>query len=310
MKTILKKGIIWLALSFLMMIFWIAGLFIGNALFPSNLIAQSANTSHNSDWIFFLVCVLDTLIILYLIYNSRYKGIRLALSVFLVTFGIQYFMSQIETIWFNESLKLSKNGIWTIITGGLIMTFLYSISATWITGNFKSAIQSGNSHIRPDFWPLFARIIILSVLVWPAIYFLAGYFIAWQFADVRLFYSGTTDKASFFLIMKNNFNSGLYFFQIFRGFMWILIGCLVLLMTKGSLFHKGIILGLLFTVLGSSGLLIPNPVMPFTVRMAHFVETVPSSFLWGFIIAWFFWKYTIYKTIDSDLNSKIIKSID
>jgi hypothetical protein len=46
-----------------------------------------------------------------------------------------------------------------------------------------------------------------------------------------------------------------------------------------------LILGLLFTVLGSAQLLIPNPYMPEPVRMAHLLETAVSDFIWGVIIA-------------------------
>jgi hypothetical protein len=61
---------------------------------------------------------------------------------------------------------------------------------------------------------------------------------------------------------------------------------------KGAMVHKGVVLGLLFTVLGSSGLILPNPVMPDMVRMAHLIETAPSSFIWGFIIAWSFGEFS------------------
>ncbi len=139
-----------------------------------------------------------------------------------------------------------------------------------------------------EFMPLVKRILLLSLLVWPLIYFLAGYLVAWQFEDVRLFYSGSAEMAPFLSIMKDNIASGLYFFQILRGVLWVLIGLLVLNMTTRPLIHKGVMLGLLIAILGSSGLLIPNPVTPPAVRMAHLIETAPSSFIWGFIIAWAF----------------------
>jgi len=89
------------------------------------------------------------------------------------------------------------------------------------------------------------------------IYFLAGYFIAWQFADVRLFYSGTAEMDSFLSMMKVNVTSGLYFFQILRGVLWILIALPAIAVIRGSLIRKGLIIGLLFAVLSSSQLLIP-----------------------------------------------------
>lgn len=182
------------------------------------------------------------------------------------------------------------------------MTLLFSVAATWITGKFKQLTEPVSSQSKRELVPLVKRTILLFVVVWPLIYFLAGYFIAWQFADVRLFYSGTTEMAPFLSIMMDNVTSGLYFFQILRGVLYILIALQVLAVTRGSLIHKGVILGLLFAFLGSSQLLLPNPIMSDMVRMAHLIETAPSSFIWGFIIAWYLGKYTQHEPNESALK--------
>ena len=205
-------------------------------------------------------------------------------------------MSQMETLWFNESLILPINGIFAVVTGGAFMNLLFAITATWLTGNFKVSDQQTPINISGYNPALWLRVAVLAALVWPVVYFMAGYLIAWQFADVRLLYSGTTEMGSFISIMAGNFASGLYGFQIFRGFLWILIAWLVLAALKGTMIKKGIILGLLFSLLGSSQLLLPNPYMADTVRMAHLLETASSSFLWGFIIAWTLDRYVQVET--------------
>lgn len=106
--------------------------------------------------------------------------------------------------------------------------------------------------------------------------------------------------ASFLSIMKANVASGLYFFQILRGVLWILIALPALAVTRGLLMRKGVILGLLFAFLGSSQLLIPNPFMSDMVRMAHLIETASSMFLWGFMIAWYFGKFISSEPNESD----------
>ena len=113
--------------------------------------------------------------------------------------------------------------------------------------------------------------------------------------------------ASFFSIMKENVISGLYYFQIFRGVLWVLIAYLVLVSTEGTLLRKGLILGLLLSLLGSSQLLLPNPIMPYMVRMGHLVETATSSFIWGFILAWSFEKFTTFLPSNNkiDMNPNI-----
>jgi len=296
MKTNIKRVLIWLGLSILMMVLWVVGLMVGNAIFPSGLLDMAPNSSSNAGpMLLFLTCALNTGVILYFIHHARVKGWRLVGIVFLFTFGIQYFMSQIETLWFNDSIDLPINGIWAIITGGAVMILLFSVAAAWITGNFNISGELVSRPIKRDLWPIAKRMVLLSVVVWPLIYFLAGYCIAWQFAEVRLLYSDTSEMAPFLSIMEANIASGLYFFQIARGIFWILIALPVLAATNGSLIHKGIILGLLFAILGSSGLLIPNPVMSDMVRMAHLLETAPSDFIWGFIIAWNFGRFTLSK---------------
>jgi len=275
------------------MIFWIIGLFIGNAIFPSSLMDAPAESGENGELMLLIICMLNTMALLYYIYNSPTKGWSLVVRVFLIAFGIQFFMSQIETFWFNDSLKMPVNLIWAVVTGGAIMTFLFSIAATWLTGNFKSNSPNKGTIKKTDRQSLIIHVILLSAILWPAVYFLAGYFIAWQFSEVRLYYTDTEEMDSFISLMKENVFSGLYFLQILRGFLWILIAFLVLLELRGPMIRKGIILGLLLSVLGSSQLLLPNPIMPDMVRIPHLIETGSSSFLWGLILAWFLDKFII-----------------
>jgi len=285
MNENIKKILVWLGLSILMMITWISGIFIGNMIFPSSLMEMSADSSVNTELMLFIICGLNTWVILYLIYNSKYTGWKLVGATFLVTFGIQYFMTQIETLWFNDSLSMPINGIYAIVSGGAISIIIFSIAATWITGNFKRSEKAEAQSVKGELKPLLIRILLLSVVIWPIVYFMAGYLIAWQFAELRLFYSGTTEMASFLSIMEENIASGLYYFQFFRGFLWVLIGLLVLKMTNRPILQKGVILGLLLSILGSSQLLLPNPFMSDMVRMGHLLETGSSNFIWGFIIA-------------------------
>lgn len=280
-----------MALSLLMAVFWIIGLVAGNAIFPSSLMDGSAETGGNGELMLVLICVLNSFALLYFISNSRIKGWRLAGTTFLIAFGIQFFMSQIETFWFNDSLKMPINLIWAVVTGGAIMYVLFSIVATLLTGNFNLSTTNNLVIGKTEYGSLLKTSTLLAVIIWPLVYFMAGYLIAWQFSEVRNYYSGSTEMASFYSIMKENVISGLYFFQILRGALWVLIALLVLSSTNGSWIRKGIILGLLLSLLGSSQLLLPNPIMPEMVRIPHLIETSTSSFLWGVILAWSLTKY-------------------
>ena len=297
MKTYLKHGIIWIVMSVLMMIFWIVGLMIGGAIYPGSLEAASSDFEYG-ELMLFIICLLNTATLLYFIYNSHLNGLKLISVTFLISFGLQYFLSQIETIWFNDALKMSQELIWTVVIGGGISNLLFAITSTLITGNFKKG-RKIQLHLNSHRNSLIKTVALLSIVVWPIIYLMAGYLIAWQFSDVRAYYTGTQKMASFYEIMKGNITSGLYIFQIFRGLIWIGIGYLVLVSIECSEIHKSIILGLLFSVISSSQLLLPNPIMPDMVRIPHLIETGTSNFLWGFILAW---------TLNKFVKNNIIQS--
>lgn len=291
MNMYLKRFSTWIGLSILMTVFWIIGLMIGNAIFPSNIVDTSGESTGNTDLWLLVICFMNTAAVLFFIYNSRIRGLKLTTILFLIIFGIQFFMSQIETLWFNDSLKMEANTIWMVVSGGAIMSILFSIAATWLTGRFKNSDEPEAEFIKPELKTLIKPVALLALVIWPLVYFMAGYFIAWQFVEIRAYYSDSTAMESLFVMMKENVLSGLYFFQILRGVLWVLIAVLVLGSTVGTWVRKGLILGLLLSCLGCSQLLLPNPIMPEMVRLGHLLETSTSNFIWGIILSWFLARY-------------------
>jgi hypothetical protein len=291
MKMLIKKTVIWIGLSVLMVIFWIIGLMVGNSIFPSNIMEGSGESTNSSDLWLLITCLINTFAVLLFIYNSRTRGLKLTFVLFLIIFGIQFFMSQIETVWFNDSLKMPINTILMILTGGVIMSAFFSFFATWITGRIRKSTDVKPEFHKPVISMMIKPVALLAIIIWPLVYFLAGYYIAWQFPEIREYYSGTTNMDSLFVMMKENVVSGLYFFQIFRGILWVLIAVLIFYNTDGNWWRKGTILGLLLSCLGCSQLLLPNPIMPEMVRLGHLLETSTSNFIWGIILAWFLARY-------------------
>ena len=287
MNRYFKQFAIWIALSFTMCILWIVGMMIGNIIFPSSLMDAAGESSPSGMQWLLLVCLLNTAVIMIFIANSRVTGWRLAILLFFITFGIQFFMAQIETVWFNEALKMPVNSILAVTIGGAIMSLAFAMAAVWAMGKFNvTNVQFVSLH-KPESKSLITRILILAVVVWPLVYFLAGYFIAWQFAEIRQYYSGTTAMDGFFVMMQENVRSGLYLFQIFRGFLWVFIAALVMYSVQGPMLRRAIILGLLLSLLGGSQLILPNPIMPEMVRTGHLLEITISNFVWGILLAWF-----------------------
>ena len=99
------------------------------------------------------------------------------------------------------------------------------------------------------------------------------------------FYHGS-DLTDFFTQIKSVFTDTPWLppFQLVRGVFWSLLALPVIRMMKGQWWEAGIAVALCFGVLMSSLLLIPNPLMPKEVRLAHLWETASSNFLFGWMV--------------------------
>jgi len=176
-----------------------------------------------------------------------------------------------------------------IILSGFMMSVIFSPIFVWISGKMK---LDPSVDIPKMNWkeiasiPSLIKILILIIVVYPMIYNLAGYFIAWQFESVRLFYTESAVMEPFGNMLVANIKSGLYFFQIPRALIWVMLALPVYYSIEGSYVRKGIIIGLLFATLMNAQHLLPNPYFPKEVSFAHFIETFSSNFLWGYSIAW------------------------
>ncbi|MEQ8413282.1 MAG: hypothetical protein RIB71_02415 [Imperialibacter sp.] len=298
MKSFFRTTAIWVALSVLMLVLWIIGLMLGNIIFPSDLMKASNGSGDDGLPIMLLICGLNTAVVMYFMRSTNRWGWQLVFTLALVLFSIQYFMSQIETLWFNDSLKMALNSIWALVAGGAISSMLFSVLAVWVAGNFKKREQLASKGEIMPFSNTLTMTALMAIVIWPLIYFLAGYFIAWQFEEVRIYYSGSSEKASFLFMMKENVASHLYSFQVLRGVLWTLIALLVFRSISGSWLQKAVVLGLMLAVVGCSQLLLPNPIMPEPVRLAHLLETSLSGVVLGMVMAWLFARTSPKKAIE------------
>lgn len=124
----------------------------------------------------------------------------------------------------------------------------------------------------------------LIVVIYLVIYFTFGYFIAWQSAAVRAYYGGH-DPGSFFAQIASVLRDqpSLVLLQVGRALLWTAIAAPIIRMMKGKWWEAPLAVALLFAVTNSQ-LLLPNPLMPYDVRMAHLLETTTSNFLFGWLV--------------------------
>jgi hypothetical protein len=237
----------------------------------------------------FVICLIHVIVLYIMLLSTKWWGIRITVVVFLLLFFIQFFLGMVEALWFNNALDMPESGIKNILLAGFIMSFIFSPLFVVISGRMKKeqnvAIQKMNWNEMTSL-PFLIKILVLMVIVYPLMYNLAGYYIAWQFEAVRVFYTNSSDIEPFGKMFIENIKSGLYAFQIFRGLLWVLLALPVYYLVEGGYTKKGIMIGLLFAVLMNVQHMLPNPYFPGEVAFAHFIETFLSNFLWGYSIAW------------------------
>lgn len=290
LKKILRIIGQWIVLSLIMLFLWMIIMGIMTSLF----IGGTGSSSEASAGVLLgmaAVCLINTAVIMYLILRSRWQGIKLVVFVALVHYTVQFFMGGVEAIFFQASLKIPLKLVYAQLAGGAVFAFLFALAAVLILGRMKAAKEAPEKPNQRLIMPkgeFILKFLILSVIVYPVLYFLFGYFVAWQFPAVREFYSGSTVLIPFFQFIRTQLttNSTLVFWQMARGAVWVLVALPVIRMMKGSAKEAAVTLGLIFALVMNSQHIPPNPYMPGMVRLSHFIETASSNFLWGMLIAW------------------------
>ena len=231
----------------------------------------------------FVVSLINAAVWSYVILRAGWTGWKLILAIFFVFYGVSTLMPQIETAFFITSLPPGM--LPRLFIAGAIMAAVFSPLSVLILGKARS--RSGRTFGQA--WPILSAgawiwKLSLIVVIYVAIYFTFGYFIAWKSAAVRAYYGGN-DPGSFFAQIASVLRDQptLVLLQVVRALLWTAIAVPIIRMMKGRWWEAGLAVALLFGVT-SSQLLLPNPLMPYEVRMAHLLETVTSNFLFGWLV--------------------------
>ena len=280
----MKSGVFLIAkLLALTILYFILFGVISAALIPASTQAQNTGNESNMFFALLAVSILNTLVVAYVVLRSRLAGWKLALSLFVILFGVGTFMAQIETAVFVTGLPpglLSR-----IVLSGFFMALTFSPLAVLVLGRGKSKQDSGDTPLQP--LPVSQWIIRLTLiaLCYVVIYFTFGYFLAWKNPAVRAYYHGT-DPGGLLAQIKSVVvdTPWLVALQFVRGLLWVFIALPVVRMMKGERWEIALAVAVCFAVFMSSLLLLPNPLMPTEVRMAHLVETATSNFLFGCLL--------------------------
>lgn len=232
------------------------------------------------------VCFLTVAVLTYLILRSRWAGWKLAVTVFLVYYGVATFMGQIESAVFIT--RLPPGALPRLFLMGAMIAAPFAGLAVLILGKRRASTADTETNARlhmsvPEWsW----RLAVIAV-VYVILYFTFGYFVAWRQPEVRAYYNGV-DTGSFaaHMAMVARDTPWLIPFQVLRALLWTALALPVIRMMKGGRLETALAVGLLFSVVMNAQLLLPNPYMPDAVRMAHLLETASSNFLFGTLVGW------------------------
>jgi hypothetical protein len=231
----------------------------------------------------------NALILVWAARRSSFKGVAMVGQLFVLSFGAQVFMTQIETGYFVAAFPLLHNnfGVYLLVLRGLVTSLVFSLLVTVIVGGFsRSARPQTAFTTTPE---VAAKHGAWLAVVYIALYMLFGYFVAWQVQELRLFYGGPAQLNGFFeqwglsLMQKPE----LPVFQYFRGVLWLL--CLVPLFLgfSGKRLELVALSALALALLPTAQLAFANPLMPPGVSLGHFWEVSISTGIFGALCAWF-----------------------
>lgn len=225
--------------------------------------------------------VLNTAVLTYVTLRSRWSGWKLILTLALGFFGVATVMPQIETAVFVRTLP--PGFLTRLVLAGFLFSFLY---APIIVLLLRKNIQTDSAPPLKMSWSYYAIRISIAAIIYVILYFTFGYFVAWQSPALRAYYGGGKSNG-FFTQLHETWRTmpWLFAFQLLRGLLWTLLALPTIRMLRGRSFEKALVLGSLFAVVISQ-LLLPNPLMPYEVRMRHLAETTSSNFLFGCLVVW------------------------
>jgi len=247
-----------------------------------------------------LVAVADGLVLALIVTQSRWRGLALIVGLTLSFYGAQTVLGQIEALAFLTplgevlgagsvpALEMPVEQIVSSFIVGAARAILAVPLAVVLFGKAKRGSREGDIDMSQGMalgqWVLKLGVI---VVLYELLYFGFGYYVAWRNPAVQAFYQGT-DPGSFLAQMRHVVTEtpSVLLLQVFRALLWAVVALPVVDMLEEKPWVGALATGLLLAIPANIQHIIPNPYMPPDVRMAHFVETASSTFIFGAAVFW------------------------
>lgn len=260
----------------------------GQLLLPAEVLDRAA--AHPSDPThlaggLLVMAAVDLTFILGVVLTSRLRGARLWLLTSAIYWGVKTFTGGLEAWYFMPTVSTAMVPALMLMTlpVALVVPLLTVVFfGRWAGPEEKPVWQVPAMSVGEQL----GKWVLLSALVYPALFFLAGYSVAYSNEEVRAFYGGVFEN-TFLQHLRVLLRSDpkLLPFEVMRGALWVAMAVALLWTTrKGWL--GGLLVLLLFTLVQNDVHLIPNPLMPPIVQRYHFFETVSSNAVFAVLISW------------------------
>jgi hypothetical protein len=234
------------------------------------------------------MALVDSALVLGVVRTSRLFGFRLMLLVAGLFWGIKTFTSQIEAAYFMPNVQSG------MLPGLLLMTVPVTLGVAVLGVALGGKLKRGQLAEQPAWQSpqlsskeTWTKVVLLACLVYPALFFAAGWFIAFSSEELRAFY-GQPEGGTFWahisaLLVRE---PQLYLLESARGLLWVAFAIPLLRTTAGPRWVGGLHVVLWFAVLQNDVHWVPNPFMSPTIRLYHFIETASSNLVWGALVSW------------------------
>ncbi len=228
-----------------------------------------------------LFCVLVAAVFSWMVLRSRLAGYQLVGAAFLAYFGLGTLLPQMEWVVFVPR-HLPPGFVVRLFVMGALSGLVFAPAAPWFLGRRRRAQtpEPAPPRVARVGW----RPIAFLAAAYVALYFLAGYFVAYRNPELIAYYDDT-DAGTFLAQLGKIWATTpwLFAFQALRGVLWV--GCVMpfLLTFQGRRFELALLIGCAYSVWAVM-LLAPNAYMPESIRMSHLVETAASNFLFGCLV--------------------------
>lgn len=298
----LGKMVVWLLRFFVLVVLYFIFLAVGGSWVAPYLPTTFAEPGPVSDMAgVLLVCAATVLVVMAVIYSSRWHGWKLIVSMSAAFYLIMTLVTQLEAWYFLSGITIGPDLMLRLFLQGIPTAFVFIPLAVLIMGRVRPLAEENTApaivsmSFKEWLWRL--GVIYIAYLV---LYYTAGYFIAWQNPEVRAFYGSPGDARPFFQQMMYIFSNDPWLspYQLLRTLIWVAGAYPIIRGSRLPLWPTAVLVGLALSVPQNIGHIMPNSLIPLnSVRMSHMIETASSTFIFGVIMTWLLYpKYTSKKS--------------